>query len=109
MARRVQQSLRALETVNLLLFAVWEHGARHVALAPEGEGTEIRYLGCDGTEHFEHLSHSYDDTVKRLRQLRARLGRLHVDIGRQQWTVDAIVPAARRPERIFLHMRVEED
>jgi hypothetical protein len=109
MARRLPQLLPVFEDVNLLLFAAWEHGARHVLLSPQDDGLEIRYLGIDGGEHIERLALSYEQIVKRLREMSAQLGRVHVDMGGHQWHFDAVVPATRHPERVFLHMRPEKD
>ena len=109
MARRLQQSFAVCEDVNLLLFAAWEHGARHVLLSGQDDGMEIRYLGIDGGEHIERLALSYEQIVKRLREMSARLGRVHVDMGGHQWHFDAVVPATRHPDRVFLHMRPEDE
>jgi hypothetical protein len=105
MARRARLPFSIIEDVNLMLFTAWEHGARHVALRPEEGGLEISYLGPDGREKTERLALCYEDTVKRLRQMSTGLGRVHVEMGGQRWHFDAIVPSARCPERVFLHMR----
>ena len=97
------------EDVNQLLWAAWEHGARHVSVSPQKDGIEIRYLSVDGGEHAEHLTLSYEPIVKRLREMSVRFGRVHVDMGGHQWHFDAVVPAARHPERVFLHMRPERE
>jgi hypothetical protein len=107
MARRAEQTI--FEDLNLLLFTAWEHGARHAALQPEGEGAEIRFLGPDGSEHAERLSLPYKNLVRRLRQLIARMGRVQLNMGGHQWHLDADIPGSRRPDRIFLHMRAKED
>jgi hypothetical protein len=109
MARRANQSISVIEAVNLLLWAAWEHGARHVLLSPQDEGMEMRFLGADGDEHIERLAFSYEQIVKRLREMSAQLGRVRVDMGGHQWHFDAVVPATRHPERVFLHMRPEKD
>jgi hypothetical protein len=109
MARRAQQSNSAFEDLNLLLFAAWEHGARHVALTPKGQATQMSYLGPDGGEHTERLSLSYEEMVKCLRRMTAHCGRVHVDIGGQQWHCDAVLPEASCPNQVFLHMRPDED
>jgi hypothetical protein len=109
MARRANQSISVIEAVNLLLWAAWEHGARHVSLRAQDDGTEIRYLGIDGGHHIERLALSYDRVVQRLREMSARLGRVHVDMGGHQWHFDTVVPATRHPERVFLHMRPEDE
>ena len=105
MARRVRLPLSVIEDVNLMLFTAWEHGARHIALQPEVDGIEIKYLKPDGAEYHERLALSYEDTVRRLREMSARLGRVRVDMGGHRWNVDATVPSARRPDRVFVHMR----
>jgi hypothetical protein len=109
MARRANQLISIVEHVNLLLCTAWDHGARHVSLRPRDDGMEITFLGADGDEHTERLSLSYTNAVKRLREMSARLGRVRVDMGGRQWHFDAVVPATRHPERVFLHMRPEED
>jgi hypothetical protein len=108
MARRVQQSMSPFEEVNLFLFAAWEHGARHIALQPLDDGIGVSFLGADGAEHHERLSLPYQSTVKRLREMSARFGRVHLDMGGHQWHLDFVVPPRRDMDRVFLHMRPVE-
>ncbi len=108
MARHARQPLSVVQDVNLLLFAAWEHGARHVALRPERDGIEISYLRADGHEQTEILSLPYQSTVDRLREMSARMGRVHVHMGGHQWCMDAVVPPTRHPDRVFLHLRPAE-
>jgi hypothetical protein len=105
MARQIQQSLASFENVNLLLFAAWEHGARHIALRSEGDCTLLRFLGPDGSEHMEPLSLPYQETVRRLREMKERFGRVHVNMGGQEWHLDVVVSPHRWPDGVFLHMR----
>ena len=109
MARRDKQWAPGFEEVNLLLFNAWEHGARHAVLRPDSNGTEIRFLGPDGTEHHESLSLSYAHLVARLRQMTARYPRMHLNMGGNRWHLQAAVPRSRSPDRVFLHMRPAED
>lgn len=111
MARRLHHSLAVFEDVNLLLFIAWERGARHVALCPEGNGIQIKYLARAGDEHIEHVALSYSDTLKHLRRMSARLGRFHVAMGGDQWIVDAVIPDAMPlpSAGAFLHMRRPQD
>ena len=105
MARHDPQSAWSFEEINLFLLAAWERGARHLALRPQDDGIEVRFLGPDGTEHIERLSLPYLKTVKRLRAMNARFGRVHLDMGGQQWHLDFVLPRQRHLDRVFLHMR----
>ncbi len=108
MARRAQDSFTTAEDLNLLLLSAWEHGARHVVLRGRDQGTEISFLDPDGAEHQELLSLSYPQIVKDLRAMTARHGRVHLDMAGHQWDLQAVVPAAGCPERVFLHMHPAE-
>ena len=105
MARRLCQTISPFEEINLFLFSAWEHGARHVALRHQDKGIEVKFLGPDGTEHLELLSLPYQTTVKRLREMSARFGRVHLDMGGQQCHLDFVVPRRPNPDRVFLHLR----
>jgi hypothetical protein len=95
--------------VNLLLLRAWEHGARHVVLQREGEGTEIRFLAQDGHEQVELLSLPYCEVARRLRQMSARFGRVRVEMGGQHWHLETVAADRKSPERLFLHMRPDDD
>ena len=103
MAKSIQPSRSDYEEINALLFAAWQHGARHVVLTQEGHGTEFRFLGPDGTEQVEVLSLPYHETVDRLRKMSARFGRVHAHMGGNDWHIEPV--DTHEGKRVFLHMR----
>jgi hypothetical protein len=109
MARRLRQTLSLIKDVNVLLLGAWEHGARHVALRPSDTGTEVSFLGADGSEHIERWPMPYRDAVQRLRQLSASLGRVRVNVAGQHWHFDAAFPAPPSSHPVFLHLRPDEE
>ena len=109
MARRAHHSFAGGHDVNLLLLTAWEHGARHVVLQREGDGTEIRFLAQDGHEQAERLSLPFAEIARRLRQMSARFGRVRVEMAGQHWHVESVAAEGNSPERLFLHMRPDDD
>src|SRR4051794_31838607 len=98
MARRSQQPISIFESLNLVLFGAWEHGARHLVLRPQDKGIEITYLGPDGSEHVQRLPLPYKPTLRCLHQLNARFGRVHLNMGGHEWNMDIAEPARSGPD-----------
>src|SRR5262245_36793774 len=108
MARRDKHGTAQFSDINALLLGAWERGARHVLLSKEGDGTELRFLGPDGSEHQERISLPYHTTVARLRDMSGRLGHGRANMAGQRWRFE-VTPAERpHPHQLFLHMRAED-
>jgi hypothetical protein len=108
MARGDPLSMSRFENANALLFAAWKHGARHVVIRANGEGTELHFLGPDGSEHRETVSLPYQSTAQRIRTMAARLGRVLANMDGQRWVLDVSGLKHQRRDQLFFHMHAAE-